>query len=73
MIESGEFQWYVRSISLLSQEARGPLLTSDVPRLARIPDDCSKPGFQNVRAAFEQSHPIVSRGASFGSRPADFQ
>ncbi len=30
MIDSGEFQWYVREIVLLSKEARGPLLTSDV-------------------------------------------
>lgn len=30
-IESGAFQWFVRTIALLSRETRGPLLTSNVP------------------------------------------
>src|SRR5258708_38899702 len=30
-IDSGEFQWYVRSIALLMSETKGPLLTSNVP------------------------------------------
>lgn len=30
-IESGAFQWYVCTITLLSRETRGPLLTSNVP------------------------------------------
>jgi hypothetical protein len=62
IIESGEFQWYVRSISLLSQEARGPLLTSDVPEVGTDYPTIVQPGFQNVRAAFEQSHPSFSWG-----------
>src|SRR6476469_3707947 len=28
-IESGEFQWFVREVALLTREAKGPLLTSD--------------------------------------------
>ena len=30
-IDSGAFQWHVRTITLLSREVRGPLLTSNVP------------------------------------------
>jgi len=32
-VESGEFQWYVRGITTLHREAKGPLLTSDVPEV----------------------------------------
>lgn len=56
-IESGEFQWYVRSIQLLSREERGPLLTSDVPEVGTNFPSVIQPGFQNVRAAFASKHP----------------
>jgi hypothetical protein len=56
-IESGEFQWYVRGIQLLSREARGPLLTSDVPEVGTNYPTVLQPGLQNIRANFEHTHP----------------
>jgi hypothetical protein len=56
-IESGEFQWYVRSVQLLSREARGPLLTSDVPEVGTDFPSVIQPGLPNIRANFERSHP----------------
>ncbi|HEY0408093.1 MAG TPA: TIM44-like domain-containing protein [Pyrinomonadaceae bacterium] len=56
-IESGEFQWYVRDIQLLSREARGPLLTSDVPEVGTDYPSVIQPGLQNIRANFESNHP----------------
>jgi Tim44-like domain len=61
-IESGEFQWYVKSITLLGQDERGPLLTSDVPEVGTDYPSVIQPGFPNVRAAFEQNHPEFSWG-----------
>ncbi|PYS22212.1 MAG: hypothetical protein DMF72_14735 [Acidobacteria bacterium] len=59
-IESGEFQWYVRSIQTLSREARGPLLTSDVPEVGTQNATVIQPNFPAVRAAFEQNNPDFS-------------
>jgi hypothetical protein len=59
-IESGEFQWYVQSISTLSREARGPLLTSDVPEVGTNYPTITQPNFPAVRAAFEQNNPSFS-------------
>src|ERR1041385_5045043 len=56
-IESGEFQWYVRSLQTLSREARGPLLTSDVPEVGTLNATIMQPNFPAVRAAFEQNNP----------------
>ncbi len=56
-IESGEFQWYVRSIQLLSREARGPLLTSDVPEVGTNYPSVIQAGLQNIRQNFEHTHP----------------
>jgi predicted lipid-binding transport protein (Tim44 family) len=56
-IESGEFQWYVRSITLLSKESRGPLLTSNVPEVGTDYPSVVQPNFQNVAAYFQQSNP----------------
>jgi len=56
-IESGEFQWYVRTIQTLSREARGPLLTSDVPEVGTLNATIMQPNFPAVRAAFEQNNP----------------
>ena len=67
IIQSGEFQWFVRQTGVLSQEARGPLLTSDVPEIGTDYPTIVQPGFQNVRSAFEQSHPTFSWG-EFQSR-----
>ena len=56
-IESGEFQWYVTAIRTLSREARGPLLTSDVPEVGTQYPTVTQPNFPAVRAAFEQNNP----------------
>lgn len=56
-IESGEFQWYVRSIRLLSREERGPLLTSDVPEVGTDYPTVIQPHFRELRAEFEATHP----------------
>jgi hypothetical protein len=56
-IESGEFQWFVRTITTLSREARGPLLTSDVPEVGTQYPTVTQPNFPAVRAAFEQNNP----------------
>ncbi|PYS45725.1 MAG: hypothetical protein DMF68_21375 [Acidobacteria bacterium] len=59
-IESGEFQWFVRSITLLSQEARGPLLTSDVPEVGTDYPSVVQSNFQNIYAHFQQNHPAFN-------------
>ncbi len=56
-IESGEFQWYVTSTMTLSREARGPLLTSDVPEVGTQYPTVVQPNFPAVRAAYEQNNP----------------
>jgi Tim44-like domain len=59
-IDSGEFQWYVRNISLLSTEARGPMLTSDVPEVGTEFPSVVQPNFAAARADFESNNPEFS-------------
>jgi predicted lipid-binding transport protein (Tim44 family) len=59
-IKSGEFQWFVRGIQLLSQEARGPLLTSNVPEVGTNFPSVVQPNFQNVYAYFQQNNPAFN-------------
>lgn len=61
-IDSGEFQWYVQNIVLLGREAKGPLLTSDVPEVGTEYSTVVQPGFQNARAEFEGNSPNFSWG-----------
>ena len=61
-VESGEFQWYVRSIGLLSTEAKGPLLTSDVPEVGTDLPSVVQPGFRDIRVEFEKNNPTFSWG-----------
>jgi hypothetical protein len=61
-IDSGEFQWYVRNIALLSREERGPLLTSRVPEVGTDYASLIQPGFENARAALESNNPSFSWG-----------
>jgi hypothetical protein len=56
-IESGEFQWYVRRITLLTTESRGPLLTSDVPEVGTDFPSVIQPNFETIRAEFERNNP----------------
>jgi len=59
-IESGEFQWYVQRIQLLSREDRGPLLTANVPEVGTDFPSVIQPGFEQVRFEFERNHPEFS-------------
>lgn len=56
-IESGAFQWYVRTITLLSREVKGPLLTSNVPERGTDRATIYQPHFAQVKATFEAEHP----------------
>ncbi|MEP6635602.1 MAG: TIM44-like domain-containing protein [Acidobacteriota bacterium] len=62
-IDSGEFQWYVRDISLLEREAKGPLLTADVPEVGTDYPSVIQPGFENARGNFESNNPSFSWAA----------
>jgi hypothetical protein len=68
-IESGEFQWFVRRIQLLSREERGPMLTGNVEEVGTNYPTVMQPDFASARAAFEQSHPNFS-WSEFQSRAA---
>jgi hypothetical protein len=61
-IESGEFQWFVTGIDLLSREAKGPLLTSDVPEAGTDRPSVLQPGFRDTRLEFEKNNPSFSWG-----------
>ncbi|HUS11343.1 MAG TPA: TIM44-like domain-containing protein [Pyrinomonadaceae bacterium] len=61
-VESGEFQWYVRGVFLLSSEAKGPLLTSDIPEAGTNLPSVVQPGFREVRLEFEKNNPGFSWG-----------
>ncbi len=65
-IESGEFQWFVRDIALLSREAKGPLLTSNVPEVGTDYPSVVQPDFENIRIAFEKNNPDFSWSAFQG-------
>jgi ribosomal protein L37AE/L43A len=55
-IESGAFNWYVRTVTLLGRETRGPLLTSNVPERGTNAPTKYQPHFAQRRAAFEAEH-----------------
>lgn len=59
-IDSGEFQWFVREISLIRTEARGPLLTSDVPEVGTDYPSVVQPNFEMIKAEFERNNPQFS-------------
>ena len=61
-VDSGEFQWFVRSISVLGIESRGPLLTSDVPEVGTDYPSVVQPNFEAVRSEFERNNPAFSWG-----------
>lgn len=56
-IESGAFQWYVRSTTGYQKEARGPLLTSNVPEQGTDRGTRVQHQFAEHRAAFEAANP----------------
>ncbi|MEP6921283.1 MAG: TIM44-like domain-containing protein [bacterium] len=59
-IESGEFQWFVRGITLHEREGRGPLLTADVPEVGTDYPSVVQPGIENARSNFESNNPNFS-------------
>lgn len=61
-VESGEFQWYVRGIELLGREAKGPLLTSNVPERGTDSPSVIQPGFGDIRIEFEKNNPSFAWG-----------
>jgi hypothetical protein len=61
-IDSGEFQWYVRTIRLITREARGPMLTSDVEEVGTDYPSIVQPNFATIRAEFERNNPQFSWG-----------
>jgi ribosomal protein L24E len=61
-VESGEFQWYVRGIGLLTRESKGPLLTSDVPETGTDLPSVVQPRFRDIRIEFEKDNPSFSWG-----------
>ncbi|HYO92044.1 MAG TPA: Tim44-like domain-containing protein [Pyrinomonadaceae bacterium] len=61
-VENGEFQWFVRSINLLTREARGPMLTGNVPEVGTDAPTVVQRGFGEARAAFEKMNPNFQWG-----------
>jgi hypothetical protein len=59
-VESGEFQWFVRRITLHELEARGPLLTSDVPEVGTDYPSIIQPGFDGLQESFQKENPSFS-------------
>jgi hypothetical protein len=59
-IESGAFQWFVRSITLVNREQRGPLLTSNVPEQGTDTPTRYQQGFGQRRQSFAESNPSFS-------------
>lgn len=56
-IENGAFQWYVRSIALLTRETRGPLLTSNVPEQGTDRPTVFQHRFAEHLQSFNAAHP----------------
>jgi len=61
-IDSGEFQWFVRSINLINSEARGPQLVSDVEEVGTDYPSVVQPSFDAIRAEFERNNPQFTWG-----------
>ncbi|HVG25174.1 MAG TPA: TIM44-like domain-containing protein [Thermoanaerobaculia bacterium] len=56
-IENGSFHWFVRTISLVGREERGPLLTSDVPEEGTDTPTRFQQRFAQRRLSFNESNP----------------
>ncbi|HEX6085304.1 MAG TPA: transporter [Thermoanaerobaculia bacterium] len=56
-IQDGAFQWFVRSVTLTSREARGPLLTSNVPEQGTDTPTRFQQRFGERRKSFNESNP----------------
>jgi ribosomal protein L37AE/L43A len=56
-IDSGEFQWFVQDITLVSREARGPLLTSTVEEVGTDYPSVIQPNFEAIRNELQTNNP----------------
>lgn len=56
-IANGAFQWFVRTITLLDRQTRGPLLTGAVPERGTSRSTVFQPHFVDRRTEFEAAHP----------------
>lgn len=61
-IDSGEFQWYVQGIGLISSEARGPQLISDVQEVGTDYPSIVQHNFEVIRGEFEKNNPKFQWG-----------
>ena len=59
-IVSGAFDWFVDEIVVVKREARGPLLTSDVPEVGTNFPTIVSPDFDPTRRAFAAANPDFS-------------
>ena len=56
-ITSGAFNWFVRSVTVIGQAPRGPLLTSNVPERGTDSPTRMQPDFRSRMTDFQTSHP----------------
>lgn len=61
-IENGEFQWFVRRITMTSREVRGPLLTTTVEEVGTDLPTVVQRDFAGVRQHFEIANPNFTWG-----------
>ncbi len=59
-VNSGEFQWFVQNITMLSTEARGPMLTSEVEEVGTDFPSVVQPNFPQISAQFTANNPQFS-------------
>jgi len=57
---AGRFHWHVKSISIVRREARGPLLTSDVPEVGTDLPTIAQPDYNAARKRFNAANPGFS-------------
>ncbi|HUT94577.1 MAG TPA: TIM44-like domain-containing protein [Thermoguttaceae bacterium] len=57
---AGKFHWFVMSIAVLRREARGPLLTSDVPEAGTDLATVVQPNYTAARDQFAVANPAFS-------------
>jgi predicted lipid-binding transport protein (Tim44 family) len=56
----GKFHWFVRSITIVRRESRGPLLTSDVPEVGTTLATIVQPNYTAARDQFASANPGFS-------------
>ena len=69
-VTSGAFNWFVRSIIVISRAPRGPLLTSNVPERGTDSATRMQPDFSRRMTEFQAAHPEF-KWAEFEQRVRD--